>query len=322
MPEVVARWVRDGEIVAGGLSDVTEARSSGLVWLDITAADEETLNEVGRLFGLHPLALEDCLHFPQRPKMDEYPDSWFVIWVTPLREEHDGIRMTEVDLFVGGDFVVTVHRERLRAIDQTVAEGPSVFARGAAGLLHELVDRLVDAALPLVDELADRLEDIEDTMLDPNLSRDAGRVAVTRLYHIRRELVAIHKVIGPERDVIRALVRTHGLVTEETFRYLQDVGDHLARAEDSIETAREVAAAVMDIYLSVQSNRMNQIMKQLTVVATIFMPLTLISGIYGMNVIRGMWPPVSEVWSFAAVTAGMLVIAVCMALYFRRKNWW
>jgi magnesium transporter len=100
------------------------------------------------------------------------------------------------------------------------------------------------------------------------------------------------------------------------------VGDHLARVEDSIETAREVAAAVMDIHLSVQSNRMNEIMKQLTVVATIFMPLTLISGIYGMNLLRGMWPRPLAVWSFAAVVLGMVAIALAMALYFRRKNWW
>jgi magnesium transporter len=122
--------------------------------------------------------------------------------------------------------------------------------------------------------------------------------------------------------VLRSLVRVQTLVDDEAYRYLQDVGDHLARAEDSIETAREVAAAIMDIYLSSVSNRMNAIMKQLTVVATIFMPLTLISGIYGMNVIKGMWPPVDAFWSFWGVVVGMLLIAAGMALYFRRKNWW
>jgi magnesium transporter len=111
-------------------------------------------------------------------------------------------------------------------------------------------------------------------------------------------------------------------VDEEAYRYLQDVGDHLARVEDSIEMAREVAAAVMDIYLSSVSNRMNEVMKVLTVVATIFMPLTLISGIYGMNVVVGMWPPINQAWSFWAVSASMLVLALWMVWFFRRRKWW
>ena len=322
MAQVVVRWVHDGAIVSGELADVDEARSSGLVWVDVSAVDEEALNEIGRAFGLHPLALEDCLHFPQRPKIDEYSGFWFVVWVTPLREDGDSIQMAELDIFLGSDYVVSVHRDPMRAIDQTLAEGPSVFSRGTAALFHELVDRLVDTAMPLVDSIADRLEDIEDAMLSEELRPDVRQAGVRRLYAVRRELVLVHRVVGPERDVLRALVRAHDLVDEETYRYLQDVGDHLARVEDSIETAREVAAAVMDIHLSVQSNRMNEIMKQLTAVATIFMPLTLISGIYGMNVLKGMWPPVLATWSFAAIVASMLLIALGMSLYFRRKNWW
>jgi magnesium transporter len=122
--------------------------------------------------------------------------------------------------------------------------------------------------------------------------------------------------------VIRGVARARDVVSEDAYRYFQDVGDHLARVQDSIETYQDVAASVMDVYLSAQNNRMNQIMKQLTVVATIFMPLTLLSGIYGMNLIRGMWPAPETVWSFAAVVGSMVAIAGGMAAYFRRKNWW
>jgi magnesium transporter len=132
----------------------------------------------------------------------------------------------------------------------------------------------------------------------------------------------LHRVVGPSRDILRGLVRERSMIGEEVYRYFQDVGDHLARVDDSIETYRDVGAAAMDIYLSAQSNRMNEIMKQLTVVATIFMPLTLISGIYGMNVLRGMWPPVMAWWSFPMIIAVMLAISVGMALYFRRRKWW
>ncbi len=311
------RWVADGQMQTGGLAQLDEARRHGLVWVDVLGVEDQPLQELQRVFDLHPLAVEDTLHFPQRPKINEYASSWFLVWLTPVREDHDGVHLAEVDVFIGKDFVITVHEERLWAIDNTVEEGMHVLERGEAGLFYEIVDRLVDSVMPLVDDIADRLEDIEDIMLDNPRKED-----VQRLYTLRRELVSLHRVISPERDVLRAVVRVPEIVDDEAYRYLQDVGDHLARAEDSIETAREVAAAVMDIYLSSINNRMNEIMKQLTVVATIFMPLTLISGIYGMNVVRGMWPPISAMWSFAVVVGSMLVIATVMAAYFRRKNWW
>jgi magnesium transporter len=134
--------------------------------------------------------------------------------------------------------------------------------------------------------------------------------------------VRLHKVVSPERDVVRGLARLEAFVEPDAYMYFQDVGDHLARLGDTIDTYREVANGTMDIYLSVQSNRLNGIMKQLTVVATIFMPLTLISGIYGMNVLKGMWPPASAGWSFAAIIGAMVLIAVWMVLFFRRRDWW
>ena len=142
------------------------------------------------------------------------------------------------------------------------------------------------------------------------------------LHRIRRQLLQLHEIVAPERDVIRGVGRERDVVSDDAYRYFQDVGDHLSRVQDSIETYQDVAASVMDVYLSAQNNRMNEIMKQLTVVATIFMPLTLLSGIYGMNLIRGMWPPPESQWSFLAVVGLMVVIAAGMAVYFRKKNWW
>ena len=320
--QISVRWLAEGTVREGGLDKLDEARQSGLVWVDVLDVEKGSLDELAKRFNLHPLAVEDTLHFPQRPKIDQYESSWFLVWLIPAHEDQDGFKMSELDVFLAPDFIITVHEDPLDAIDATVAEGAKVFDRGTASLFHEIVDRLVDSIMPLVDDIADRIEDIEDTMLGNPRKED-----MEGLYQLRRELVSLHRVIGPERDVLRALVREREIVDDEAYRYLQDVGDHLARAEDSIETAREVAAAIMDIYLSSVSNRMNEIMKQLTVVATIFMPLTLISGIYGMNVIGedgqiGMWPPVRGNWSFWAVVGAMLALAVTMAMYFRRKKWW
>ena len=135
-------------------------------------------------------------------------------------------------------------------------------------------------------------------------------------------MTRLHRIVAPERDIVRELARESDVISEDAYRYFADVGDHLALAQDSIETYQDVGQSSMDIYLSAQSNRMNEIMKQLTVVATIFMPLTLISGIYGMNLVLGMWPSPLWRWSFPAVMILMAGIAVSMAAYFRRKNWW
>jgi magnesium transporter len=315
--QVSVRWLSDGQLRSGDLADLDTARATPLTWVDVLGVEQHSLEDLASRFDLHPLAVEDAMHFPQRPKLDQYGSTWFLVWLTPVREDSEGLRLTEMDVFLGPGFIITVHQERLSAIEQTIAEGPSVISRGAAALFHEIVDRLVDSVLPLVDDLADRLEDIEDVMLGSPRTDD-----LEGLYRLRRELVRLHRMIGPERDVLRSFVRVRDLVDDNAYRYLQDVGDHLARVEDSIETARDVAAAIMDIYLSAVSNRMNQIMKQLTVVATIFMPLTLLSGIYGMNLLKGMWPPDGALWAFPAVVTSMLVIAVGMALYFRRKQWW
>jgi magnesium transporter len=203
-------------------------------------------------------------------------------------------------------------------IEVVAKEIGRALAGGPDWTLHAIIDRLVDSALPLVDEMGDELNAIEDSMLDENPRTED----LKRLHQVRRQLVRMHKVFAPERDVLRALARERDIVSEEAYRYFLDVGDHVARVLDSVETYQDVGASVMDVYLSAQNNRMNDIMKQLTVVATIFMPLTLISGIYGMNVTKGMWPPIGAAWSFALVILSMLTIGAAMALFFRRKKWW
>lgn len=317
MAEVVVRW-RDGDtVMTGGLADVEVACASGWAWVDVLGPDAETLASLADTFSLHPLAVEDCLHYPQRPKIESYSSGLFLIWLTPYEPDGDDVPTHELDVFLGRDHLITVHRDGLAAIQDVAARADDIMFLGADFTLHGIIDRLVDQVLGIVDRLADELEEIEDVLLE-NPTRDE----MEDIYTVRRRLVKLHRIIGPERDIIRALARERDYVDEEAYRYLQDVGDHLARVEDSIETAREVAAAAMDIYLSSTSNRMNEIMKVLTVVATIFMPLTLISGIYGMNVVVGMWPPVDERWSFWAVNGFMLMLGGWMVWFFKRRKWW
>jgi magnesium transporter len=322
MAEVVARWLdSDGGLKSGGEADIDAAQQSGAswVWADVTKPDADTLAALCARFGLHELAIEDVEHSQRRAKLDEYPNGLFLVWLTPEHPRGDSVTLGELDVFIGKDYLVTVHAKPNKAVDVVVGDVPRLMQAGPAWALHKIIDLLVDSTLPLVDSVGEQLSGIEDKMLD-NPRQDDLR----SLHRVRRQLVRLHRIVAPERDMLRGLARASDVISEDAYRYFQDVGDHLARALDSIETYQDVAASVMDVYLSAQSNRMNEIMKQLTVVATIFMPLTLISGIYGMNLTAGMWPPTGDVnrWSFSAVMVVMLVIAASMALYFRRKNWW
>lgn len=314
--KITARWVSDGVLRSDGLASVPE-HPDGPVWIDVLDPDEAALAEVSKRFPLPPLAVEDCLHYPQRPKLDAYHDQSFIIWLLPQVLIGDGFTAHELDVFLGEEHLITVHRSDVPALDRVFEHADAYLERGAEWTLHAILDMCVDEVFPLVEILSDELERLESVMLVESQPEQ-----LQRLYTVKRALVSLHKIVGPERDIVRGLARLEAFVEPDAYMYFQDVGDHLARLGDAIDTYREVANGTMDIYLSAQSNRMNQIMKQLTVVATIFMPLTLISGIYGMNVLPGMWPPSEAAWSFSAIIVGMLAIGVAMVLYFRRRNWW
>lgn len=314
--QITARWIADGVLRSDGLEALPKDLTVP-VWIDVSEPDEAALQAVSSRIPLPPLAIEDCLHFPQRPKLDAYQEQTFLIWLLPQMIVDDGVATHEIDVFLGEEHLITIHRADVPALDRILEHADAYLARGAEWTLHAILDAAVDEVFPVVEVLSDELEQLEDLMLS-----DARPEYLQRLYSAKRALVKLHKLVSPEREVVRGLARLEAFVEPDAYMYFQDVGDHLARLADQIDTYREVANGTMDIYLSSQSNRMNSIMKQLTVVATIFMPLTLISGIYGMNVLKGMWPPAGAWWSFAAVIGTMVAIGVWMVAFFRRKEWW
>ncbi len=311
---IIARWLRDGRLQETGLADLPDPLPEPL-WVDVTDPDEPAIAALSARFALPPLAAEDCLHFPQRPKLDVYPDLTFAIWLLPEFDDEGAITSAELDLFLGAEHLITLHHGEVQPVALVAEAAASYLERGVEWTIHAILDQAVDAVFPLVERLSDDLEDLEDLMLT-----DARPAHLQRLYAAKRSLVQLHKVVGPERDVIRGLARLEVFIVPEAYMYFQDIGDHLARVADQIDTYREVAAGTMDIYLSAQSNRLNQVMKQLTVVATIFMPLTLISGIYGMNFQH--MPELSWRFGYAWALALMVGVAVAMVWYFRRKDWW
>ena len=314
----IVRWVRDDKLRVGSLADMDAAKAgTGAVWVDVSEPDEETLKALATHYPLHPLALEDMLHFPQRPKLDAYAENLFMVWVSPQLGAEQALVLSEIDVFLGADYLITSHHNHIKAIDDVAEDACGVVARGAAWTLHSILDQSVDEMFPIVDLVGEELDRIENELLAKVKDEQ-----LQDLYKAKRVMLSLHKVVGPERDVLRAMSRHDQLVSQEAYLYLQDVGDHVARISDAIDTYRDVASSVMDIYLSAISNRLNVVMKQLTVVATIFMPLTLISGVYGMNLTKTMWPAPEWAWSFPAVIASFAVITIGMLFVFKRRGWW
>ena len=314
----IVRWVQDDKLRVGSLADMDAAKAgTGAVWVDVSEPDEETLKALATHYPLHPLALEDMLHFPQRPKLDAYAENIFMVWVSPQLGAEQALVLSEIDVFLGADYLITSHHNHIKAIDDVAEDACGVVARGAAWTLHSILDQSVDEMFPIVDLVGEELDRIENELLAKVKDEQ-----LQELYKVKRVMLSLHKVVGPERDVLRAMSRHDQLVSQEAYLYLQDVGDHVARISDAIDTYRDVASSVMDIYLSAISNRLNVVMKQLTVVATIFMPLTLISGVYGMNLTKTMWPAPEWAWSFPAVIASFAVITIGMLFVFKRRGWW
>jgi len=324
MPEVTVRWLdAEGAVHTEDGLAWDASRPAEWVWVDVVGPDADVREELLKRFDLHPLAIEDTEHVQARAKLDIFPDSLFFVWLTPEKRNGSGVVSSELGVFLGKGYLITLHRDRLQAVEVVAAAAARTMKGGPDWTLHAIIDLLVDSAIPLVDSIGDDLDQLEDDILSNPDPED-----LRKLHRLRRQLTRLHRIASPERDILHSLARERDVISEDAYRYFLDVGDHVSRLIDSIETWQDVAASVMDVYLSAQSNRMNVIMKQLTVVATIFMPLTLLSGIYGMNTIAGMWPPAGlladggTAWAFWAVVGSMVLIALAMMAWFRRKNWW
>jgi magnesium transporter len=292
---------------------------SEFFWLDLHRPDPDEIAMLGELFALHPLAIEDASHFGQRPKLDSYDD--FVLLVAyGANGDSDGL--VEVHCFLSDRFLITVHRDdcpAFRELRRRAAREPSVVTRGTPLLLHAVVDALVDSFFPELTKLDDRIDDLEAAMLqEPNDEQ------LQEIFHLKRRIVGWRKIITAQRDlftgIVAGVVSLPGM-TAETERYYRDVYDHLIRISDLVDSYRDLLTGAMDLYLSTVSNRLNEVMKRLTIVATVFMPLTWIVGFFGMNfeaLVRGVvgWP------MFLALGVVTQVVAVAvMLIIFRKRGW-
>ncbi len=300
------------------------ADASGLLWADIHVTDQDEDGAILRdVFRFHPLAIEDCLSPVVDPaKIDDHGDYIFVI-VQAITEFHPDIEIepVEVDFFLGPNYVVSCHRQPLAAIDhfrERCEKDELVLRHTADWLLHSLLDALVDEYLPCVDAMDETLDALEEEVLHKTDSRVLQRILL-----LKRNTLRLRRATLPQRDIMNRLSRGEfpRLIHEETAIYYRDIYDHLVRTEYLVEALRDLADSVLNTYLSAVSNRLNEVMKWLTVVATPLLVVTLIASIYGMNLTSGFWPPSDERWGFGAVLGAMAAMAAGLLAYFRYRRW-
>jgi len=312
-------------VVEQELADVTDCAAlraeGGVTWVHVTGVhDVELLGRLGRCFGLHPLVLEDISNTDQRPKIEDYGDTLYIV----LKMLHDGagpreIAAEQVSVILGKDFVLSFEeaeptvfehvRGRLRS------DRAHIRSQGADYLAYSLLDAVVDNYFAVLERIGERIEQLQE-----DLAGNPTRQTQLALHRLRHEMVLLRKSVWPLREVLGGLERGRSaLVRAGTLVYLRDVYDHAVHAIDTVETFRDTLAYMLDIYLMSLSNRMNEIMKVLTIVATVFIPLSFIAGVYGMN-FRHM-PELEWVWGYPAVLLLMLGAAAGMLAFFRRKKW-
>ncbi len=300
-------------------------RPGEIVWLNVAGlGDAALLQRLAGIFGLHPLAMEDAVSHHQRPKFEDYERHHFIV----LRMPDPGdarFSAEQVALCLGEGFVVTFQERPGDVFDPVRARlrnpASALRGHGADRLAHALVDAVIDAYFPVLERLGERIEALEDIVV-----ADPGPDRIAAIHAIRHELMAIRGAIWPTRDLLSAMMRDDSdRIGAQTRVYLRDCQDHAFQLLETLETYREVAAGLVELHLSSQSNRMNEVMQVLTLIATIFIPLTFIAGVYGMNFDpdagRFAMPELRWAWGYPVVMAAMAVIAGLLVLWFRRKGW-
>ncbi|TRU60013.1 MAG: magnesium/cobalt transporter CorA [Microcystis aeruginosa Ma_QC_C_20070823_S13] len=291
-------------------------------WMDIQGLGSETvLKQVGEIFNLHPLLLEDVVNVPQRPKLEDYNNQLLVIsQMVRLKEDESGFDTEQVSFVLGKRYLLSFQEEELQDCFEIVRDRirtsqGRVRKSGADYLTYLLLDTIIDGYFPVVEHYEDRIEALEDVIIS-NPDRDT----MQEIYDVRRELLALRRLIWPMRNVLHLLMRDHhGIVSDEVQIYFRDSYDHVIQILEIIEAYRELAASLMDVYMSTMGNKLNEIMKFLTVISTIFIPLTFIVGVYGMNFEN--MPELKGEWSYFMVWLVMLAVAGGLIFYFWRKGW-
>jgi magnesium transporter len=310
------------EAVARPRTRLAELHGNGLTWIHFDGPTLEEAQALASRFDWHALDIEDVLSRRQRPKVDDYPEYLFGVLHFPVYDKAiQRLNAAELDFFLGSDYLVTLPNVELLPVTRLFQRcyedaelRAQLFSKGSGRLLYEVLDDLFDYCFPILDKIAHKLDSIEDDMF-------AGHAedVVRDISNAKQEIISYRKIIKPERSTLRLLERhVERFLPEELELYFDDLVDASERIWDLLDNYKEVVDGLEDTNESVISHRLNNVLRILTVVSVIFLPLTLLSGIFGMNV---RFPGFDSVWGFWAVAGAMLTCAVGLILFFRRKGW-
>jgi magnesium transporter len=314
------------ETTLDSVAELAEVKDKySVLWADVDGGlTAPFLEQMGAIFQFHELALEDALNFKQRAKTEDYEDYLFI--VSRMINPRHLLDSEQLCIFLGPNYVITFQEKTggdcLSGLRDRLRKGAGRIRKlGADYLAYLIVDAVVDSYFPILEELGEQIETLEDEILEKPDS-----TAPSRIHNLKREIIAIRRTIWPLRDSIYSLCRdSHPLISDNTRVYLRDCYDHALRLMDVVETYREIGHDLMDIYLSTVNNRMNEIMKVLTIITTLFIPPTFIAGIYGMNFNTAVspWnmPELHWFYGYPFALALMVTIAALLTYYLFRRGW-
>lgn len=315
-PEKGLQTDLDAQAVGEALKD-----SRSLLWMDLTDIDDEDVDLLTSVFNLHPLTVEDLIMPNARPKIEKFPDYFFLVLFSLEAHENKQrgkVRTTELDCCVGRNYVISCHtqpvaalnvcKDRIRKQSPIIMHGPDMF-------LYSLVDSCVDSYFPVINDFDNLVDEVSD-----ELFKDPTQNTLKKIYNLKNDVMSLRRTIGPQADVLNLITRgDFEMISSPSVIYFRNVYDNLIRLNDIVGTSRDIITGAMEAYVSVVSNRLNEIMKTLTVITTIMMPLTLIASIYGMN-FRHM-PELESPTGYPTVLTLMVLVTVLMLMYFKRKKW-
>jgi magnesium transporter len=294
---------------------------STVTWINIDGIHQvEIIEKIGKHFNLHPLILEDILNTEQRPKMEDFEDYVFLVMKMPYFEEKNNtIKIEQISLVLGPNFIISFQETEGDVFDpvrERIRNGRvRIRSSGNDYLIYALIDAIVDNYFVILEKIGERIENIEEELVT-----ELGKETLYDIHDLKREILFFRKSVWPLRELVSTLGRGESnLIKESTRIYLRDVYDHTIQVIDTMETFRDMVSGMLDLYLSSISNKMNEVMKVLTIIATIFIPLTFVAGLYGMNF--EYMPELKWRWSYPFTLLVLVGIGISMIFYFRRKKW-
>jgi magnesium transporter len=315
-------WVKAKCLVNPAIDQIrAEIRADGFAWIDLESPDDDDLEELGRHIKLHPLTIQSAKVFRQRPKIEDYDDyMYLVVFGVDPGTASGGPLLREVHMIITAEAVVTIHRRPIDALADLREHYDDQHIRSEQFLVYKILDAITSTFIPVLTRTDEDIDDIEQQVIEATSS-----VQLQRIFKLRRDLVAMRRVIAPMRDMFQRsgdkIASLPGLQTDDKL-YFRDLYDGLIRTSELVDSYRDLLSGATDMYLSQVANKQGEINKQLTIIATIFLPLSFLTGFFGQNFSFLTDHVINQTWTFWALGIGLLAVSVAgLAIWFKRKGW-